>query len=295
MKIIILGCGKIGISHLMSFINAKSKYSITIVDKLTRLQILEKELSKYKNVIFKSKIPRKEKFDLVIIATNSLERFSVFKKFVDHNKVKKIIFEKFVFAKVNDFLLFNKYYKTFKSRILVNTFGKYIYYKCFKNLHSKEKIIMDVKVPRGKLFTLMIHYVELFCLLSRGIKIIDFSNITSLIKSKRKNYYEGLGKIYFYSSKSKLKIFTSNKCKNSQIKIKIGKNAYKIILKKYHYYFFNNDVLIKKFIFPLAAKFTEKNLFKNFNKYKNFEDIFKNSYIILKELRNSFNKSIYIT
>ena len=44
MKIIIIGCGKIGFSHLKSFLNSKTVYEIDIIDNKKRLSELKKIL-----------------------------------------------------------------------------------------------------------------------------------------------------------------------------------------------------------------------------------------------------------
>ena len=63
MKIIIIGCGMIGISHLKSFLNSNGTYEIDIIDKKKRLDELKKSLSPKRNLSlnFNSKIPNRPK------------------------------------------------------------------------------------------------------------------------------------------------------------------------------------------------------------------------------------------
>ena len=296
MKIIIIGCGQIGFSHLRSFINSKNIYEIDVVDNKKRLSDLKKSIGNLKktSINFRIKIPKNKRFDLAIISTNSLERFKVFKNLVFNNNIKLFIFEKFIFTKVLEFKKFDELYKNYFNKIMVNSFGTYIYRKCGFDKKINKLVNVSVKVKEGTLFTGMIHYFDLFYLLTKKTFKIDFSNIKKLIKSKRLNYKEGNGEIKAENINGKLNICTSKKI-DLTIKFEINRQFYSLKLNKNKFYFFKNNNLIKIFPFPLAHMTTEK-LFKNKLKhYRNYNYLSKISLEILYSLNKSQNKKIFIT
>ena len=82
-RILIIGFGMMGKSHLYSFINSKHKYQISIYDKKNYSKI---EISNYFNKVnFLKKFPKKKKYDCVIIATSSDIRFLLLKKILKFN------------------------------------------------------------------------------------------------------------------------------------------------------------------------------------------------------------------
>ncbi len=211
MKIIIVGCGKIGFSHLKSFFNSKNIYEIDLIDNKNRLNHIKKLLINKKNLQlnYRDQIPRNKKFDFAIISTNSKERYDVFKKLISKNKIKFFIFEKFIFSKISEYKKFNKLYYNYYNQIMVNSIGSYIFLKCNIKKNKKDSVNIVIKIKEGTLFTSMIHFFDFFYLLTNQKFKIDFSKITKIIKSKRPNYHEGLGEISAKNSNGTLKIITS--------------------------------------------------------------------------------------
>lgn len=101
-KILIIGCGKMGISHLTSFLS-KTGYKISIIDKSNVLTNLKKKYKK-DNILFLSKIPKNLSYDFAIISTGSIERFAVTCRLLKYNKVRKLLLEKFIFQKKKIFM-----------------------------------------------------------------------------------------------------------------------------------------------------------------------------------------------
>ena len=66
---------------------------------------------KFKNLSINDNLPKNLKFDLVIISTNSKERYLVIREIFNHNKVKNLFLEKFIFPNIKDFNLFKKLIK----------------------------------------------------------------------------------------------------------------------------------------------------------------------------------------
>lgn len=289
MKIIIIGIGGMGISHLRSFVNSKKNYLINVVEiKKKKIQKVKKLFYK-KKINFYSKIPSGDKFDLAIIATNSKERYNSFKNLIKKNQVKKIILEKFVFYKLEDYKNINKYYKNYKNKILVNTIGRYIFNSCLRKFKLKKKINMTIILPQGTLFTSMIHYIEFFYLIVKKEINFNFSNIKKIIPSKRIGYHEGIGQVIGECKNGKLKIFT--KATNKVIiNFEANGQIYKILFFKNKFNFYKNYKLKKTFLFPFASRYTEKHCFSNFYKLKNYYYISILSYKILKSLYEISNK-----
>ena len=58
-KILIVGCGNMGTAHLTSFLKAKSKYHITVIDKISNINKLKIKFSN--NFLqFQNKLPKKK-------------------------------------------------------------------------------------------------------------------------------------------------------------------------------------------------------------------------------------------
>tara|TARA_Y100000590_G_scaffold447666_1_gene583215 strand:- start:8963 stop:9877 length:915 start_codon:yes stop_codon:yes gene_type:complete len=304
MKIIIIGCGMIGFSHLKSFLNSKNIYEIDIIDNKKRLNELKKILKNKKNLSLNlsTKIPRKKKFDFAIFASNSKERLSLLKNFLKNgNKFKYILLEKFIFPKKNDFLNFEKYFNKYLKNIYINSFASYIYKKLeFKKLKIN-KIEMIINTKNGTLFTNLIHYLDLFYQLTSSKPSLKELKIKKIFNFKRYGYKEALGSLKFINKKGELEI-NSHKKIDLNILVNLKKNTYKIILKKNYLFFYKNNKISKKIIFPFAYNFTEKgflNLIKKnnqqiyFSKYKNISELSK---IILDMLNLlSSKKPIQIT
>ena len=104
MKVLIIGIGNIGKSHLKSFFLSKKKYDIYLFDKFKiNYSFINKNIFKNINITVLKKFPKSLKFDLAIISTNSLERSLILNKLHTYNKIKYFIIEKFLFTKLSHF------------------------------------------------------------------------------------------------------------------------------------------------------------------------------------------------
>ena len=178
MKIIIIGCGLMGYSHLKSFLNAEKKYEIDIIDNKKRINELKDKIAIKKNLClnFSTKIPNNKNFDFAIISTNSKERYAIFTKLVLKNTVSFFLFEKFIFSKIIEYKKFFENYNKFSKKIMVNSFGGYIFKKC-KIKKNRENIVnMLINVKEGTMFTGMIHYLDFFYLMTKKKMKINKNN-----------------------------------------------------------------------------------------------------------------------
>ena len=281
-RILIIGFGMMGKSHLYSFINSKHKYQISIYDKKNYSKI---EISNYFNKVnFLKKFPKKKKYDCVIIATSSDIRFLLLKKILKFNKVNKVILEKFIFPKIVQYKKFAKFSENYKDLILkVNTWGDYLYrnLKLPKNIKNNN---VKIFVPEGTLLSNTIHYLD-FCF--RKIQKIEINlNLKRIINSKRNSYHEALGKISINTSQKQISIQTSKNKNDKMVFLK----GYKLILRFSQFTVFKKKKIIQRINFPYAFKKTEKDYLSLGKKNgSNYDKISILSFEFLKKLKE-FNK-----
>ena len=85
-KIIIIGVGRMGLSHLKSLYKLNIKIYLFDKSKNITKYLKHNKIKISNNLIIVNKIPNNEKFDLCIISTKSNSRFEVFKLFMKTNK-----------------------------------------------------------------------------------------------------------------------------------------------------------------------------------------------------------------
>ena len=93
INILIIGCGKMGSSHISSFLD-KPKVNLYLYDKFKSKL---KKYKNYKNINILDNINLKIKFNFCIVSTNSKERFKIFKKLASQKKIEIFLLEKFMF------------------------------------------------------------------------------------------------------------------------------------------------------------------------------------------------------
>jgi hypothetical protein len=267
-KILIVGCGNMGTAHLTSFLKAKSKYHITIIDKISIIKKLRNKFSK-SFIEFQNKLPKKKSYDLAVIATGSKERFLVSSMIIKNNSIKEILLEKFIFLKKVDYAKFDILLNSKKIKCYVNCWGTTLSRLLnFPKMINKKKTI-NVTINNGCYLTNLIHILNL---IFDGIGLREINDckliIDKVIKSKAKSYDEILGKLSFNTKDNYTHINISSKKIKDIFKIEIKdrtkseiylNNKLKLIKKH------NNE--IEKFDFPLSSVFTEK-IYKNMNNKK---------------------------
>lgn len=222
-KILIIGLGKIGSNHLKAIERFKKKIEIYVLEKkLNDENFLNKKINLIKN------LNNNHTYDLVIISTNSTERFSLFLELVKKNNVKNIIFEKFVFFKKEQFMKTFEVLKKKKINVWVNCLRREI--SIFHKIKRKIKgdFVLTYKSKNWGLGCNSIHFVDLFCFLSNTAKIkINRSDLSKKIyKSRRKGYMEFKGLIEFKIKNSKLFIQDDKINNNKVFKITTNKNVF---------------------------------------------------------------------
>jgi hypothetical protein len=293
-NILIIGIGQMGLSHFESFYNSKNSYNIDLCD--LNIEKIKKnyidQLPSQKLRFFKN-IPKNNNYDLVVISTNSKERYQILKKLLRLNIVNNLILEKFLFNKVGEYPEFKKIIKKYpKLRMInVNSWGNYIFKKI--DLRIKKNFIASYHLGNKGIATNLIHICDLYSELINNRDFEILAKNLSKLKSKRNGYNEISGKIILKSNKGVLKIIDKSKSKFHIFELSDKKNTYTLQLNnKKKCYLFKNKKLIKTFDFPMARIFTEnffkkslnKNILKdsNFNNYNKISDLSKKILIFFK-------------
>jgi hypothetical protein len=278
-KILIIGFGKIGFNHFKAAKKLLPNVEIYIFDK----KKIGNELLRNKNIKLLSDLRAKLIFDLVIISTNSEERYDLFLKLVKYNDIKNIIFEKFVFYKKEQFKKTLKILHKKKIKAWVNCLRREInIFKFLKNkITGQFKLIYQYS--EWGLGCNTIHFLDLFGFLLKTNKIkVSHSNLDNKIyKSKREGYLEFKGSLEFTFNNSILSI-NDNKI--------FKKKIFKIITKNKIFSFNKRENIL-----------TEKNLNNNYIKkyrceepkvslvsFKTINKIIKNKKTNLPSLKESF-------
>lgn len=278
VNILIIGCGKMGKSHIKSFISKKN-VNLFLYDK-NQDQLIE--YKKYKNIKILKTLRLTIKINFCIISTNSKERFKVFKNLAIQKKVDIFLLEKFMFLKKNNYLYAQK--KCDLKNIYNNVWGKFMYEQVKKyNLMQ----FNDVKIfiNKGHLLTNLIHFMNFFSYYQRFKKVSKFQ----LKPIKNHNHDEFKGNIVLDYTNQRVLIRTKKITNNFEILFysKDKKKVFKIILKNnLKLYFYLNHKLLKVTKFPLASFFSYK-IFKKNSLVPNFNEILDDNLNVI-EIFNKF-------
>lgn len=263
-KILLIGIGAMGTSHLKSF-NNKKNYKLYLYDKYLKKSHIKKKIKNLNlNINYEicESFPKNYYFLAVIFANHSIDRFNTVKKIIEKNKIKLLILEKFVFIKKIHFDLIKKIFNV--KNIIVNIWGGIILKLTKLNFLKFINFKIIISVPEGALLSNLIHHYYFFSLLTRN-KIEIQKNINKIIKSKRKKFHELKGSIFLKSLNKSIQIKTSKKLKNIQI-YKIYYLNKKIILRIGLNGIYKQSIRISSF--PTASLITYKNILYLKNKYK---------------------------
>ena len=282
MNILIIGIGRMGQSHLKSFIQSKKKYNIYIVDRAKNLIKIKKTIQDTKdNIVYSSKVLSNKVYDLCIISTKSKDRFLILKK-IKNIKIKKFLLEKLLFSKTKYYKEFETLYKNKIKNIYVNTWGKFIF-DILKENYSK-KIICNVK--KGELLATVIHLMEFFYFYSnKENMIVGSNNKMKFIRSKNIGYDELSSDLFFKTKNFEMEVRNNNYKNNI---IKIFNNKFEIKIKDHIIFLYKKKTLIKTIPFPLASRSTEHFFLKKM--VKNIDNNFLTNSELSEKLLKFLNK-----
>ena len=296
-KVFILGCGKMGEAHLASFLKKKNSYDIYIFDKRSTIKKLIKKYAKY-NLIFLHNLPKNMVFDLVIIATESIERFNFLKIVLSKNIVDVLLLEKFLFQNKKEYILADKYIKINNTKAFVNCWGSNVArISKLEKLNKKNNYIV-IKVKIGNFLTNLIHILDLIYYLEKDFNFKSNFVISDIFKSKSKKYREVKGNLTLQFQKTG-NFYDIRSAQQDSIFEIFFNNLNKLILNPdLNLNFFFNGTMHTN-IFPKSSNYTEK-IYSHHNK-KNFiykfldYDIAKKfSIFILNSLKKASAQKILI-
>ena len=288
-KILIIGLGKMGMSHLKSFIN--KNVLIYIFDKN---KDIKKKVNKnlYKNIIFLNSLSELEdNINFCIISTESIPRYKILTYLIENKRIKKFLLEKFIFNKEHQFLDLIKN-KNLKNKIYINLWGKFLFDNLKKILPLRFSNI-NIFINKGHLLSNLTHFINFLFYFKLNLKIKNNNLIYYNIKNS--NYHEAKGLLNLSSGKKNVKIKTKKIDDIFLIDIFDRKNHGSIILKKnLKIYFYKNKKRIKVLDFPLAFKQTHS-IYRSKKKIvPKLNDVIAETLFIYKLLKQKSKRQINI-
>ena len=232
-KILLVGLGNIGIRHLEGILAVKKKLVIYIFD---RNQIKYLDIANYlKNkktkhtIIYVKNILDLKTIDLLILATDSLNRLNILEKIIKCTKIKSLLLEKVVFLDSTSFNKAIKLIKLHKINAWVNCIRREVsfYNKLKKNL-KKSKFKIHYTGYKWGLASNLIHFIDLFFYFSISKNISYFTKFNNKkYITKRSNYHDIHGLIKIKDSyKNELILEDDIKYKKNLLKIEINNKKY---------------------------------------------------------------------
>ena len=217
-NVVLVGAGQIGSRHLQALANIINLCRITVVDpNLRSLDTAHKRFLEVSNassnILFTTKTPIGESFDLAIIATSADVRLAAFVSILQKNKLKNVIFEKVLFQSLKQIQQCTNLLKIYTVQAWVNCPRRaYESYKQLKSIIKQDPLIsMKITGSNYGLACNGIHFVDLFAFLS-GQNVVAMKQELGreLIESKRRGCFEASGKLNFSTTDSFLSISCDN-------------------------------------------------------------------------------------
>lgn len=204
IKIGIIGLGALGFRHFQALLELELKVKIYLIDiddiclNKAKIEFKKHNKSNEKEIICFNKIQEVEdSLELIIVATNSLERPNILNTIIRNKISKNLILEKVVFNVTKDYKEFLVKFKTNNVNAWVNHPRRsYKFYQALKDRLKGMKINMQVTGGKWGLASNALHFIDLFCFLNSCESKINLSITPKAIyKSKRKGYSDFTGLI----------------------------------------------------------------------------------------------------
>lgn len=238
--ILIVGIGNMGKAHYEAISRVKIKKKIYLFDKLINnkknLKLINDNYNE--SEICKSIDLIRNKIDLLILSTTAESRYSALIIILQHVKVDKILFEKFLFQNFNHYkkvkiILSKKKIKSWVHLPLrINPFFKKIKKEITKhNIFNLRSIGGDWSMS-----TNIVHTLDLFIFLtgSKEIEILNKYFDKKKIYSKKREKYEDVNGFVFMKSKN------NHFLEISKDKYSLRPKEFEFLTKKSHYIISNN-------------------------------------------------------
>jgi len=225
-NILIIGAGQLGSRHLQGALLSENELKITVVDPSQEsLNIAcQRALEvKYGNpnstVSYIIDMPNNESIDICIIATSANVRAMVTKQLFLTNKVKKIIFEKVLFQKIDDYNDVLQLLNKNESVGWVNCPRRLCttYISLMEYLDQSKPIHMSVRGGSWGMACNSIHFLDIFSYLvgDSSLELRESKLDHELKESKRAGFYETTGELKFSAGKHSI-VVQSSRTENSE-------------------------------------------------------------------------------
>ena len=232
-KILLVGLGNIGIRHLEGILAVKKKLVIYIFDRneikyLDIANYLKNKKIKHK-IIYVKNILELKTIDLLILATDSLNRLNILEKIIKCTKIKSLLLEKVVFLDSTSFNKAIKLIKLHKINAWVNCIRREVsFYNKLKENLKKNKFKIHYTGYKWGLASNLIHFIDLFFYFSISKNISYFTKFNNKkYITKRLNYHDIYGLIKIKDSyKNELILEDNIKYKKNLLKIEINNKKY---------------------------------------------------------------------
>jgi len=232
-KILLVGLGSIGFRHFEGILAVKKKLIIYIFDKNKNKYLKISNFLKNKKInhtiIFVKKISQIKNIDLLILASNSLNRLKILEKIIKNIKIKSILLEKVVFLDNRSFIKAIKLIKFHKINTWVNCVRREVlFYNKIKKGLTKDLIKIQFTGYKWGLASNSIHFIDLFFYFTNSKKITYFTKFNNKkYITKRANYHDINGFVRIKDTKSnELTLEDNKKYKKNLLKIEIGEKKY---------------------------------------------------------------------
>ncbi|MCO4293115.1 Gfo/Idh/MocA family oxidoreductase [Solitalea sp. MAHUQ-68] len=229
-KVCIVGVGQLGSRHLQSLAKVDLPLKIYAVDpSLESLKVAESRFLEIESVNFKEACFLTEtdsvpmELDLVIVATNSMNRKDIINNLLGSREVNCLLLEKFLFPRISDYKHISELLQKKQVKTFVNCPRRA--FEFYKKIATGINSIVNFSVSGSNwmLGCNSIHFLDLFAKLS-GVNSVEFINEEldeEIIPSKRAGYIEFTGTIQLRSSRGDVFSATSYKSGTHPVIVKI--------------------------------------------------------------------------
>lgn len=205
VTVLLVGLGGIGFRHFQAILNCKSDielYAVDVEDRAidrAREYVVSIHYSKSVSFLKNTDNLKDRIFEVVIIATSSKVRKSIFYNIAKRNIIKYLIFEKVLFTQIDDYYEVKELLQEKEILAYVNCTGRENrdYQKLKEKIEDYKKIHFYYRGSNWGLACNAIHKIDLFSYLTNASseKLILDGNLleNKIYESKRNGYIEFFG------------------------------------------------------------------------------------------------------
>lgn len=217
-KVVLVGCGNLGSRHLQGIKKTRRNIDITVCEPYENARNIA--LERYNQVDYNPLVSElcvlddyhqlKGYYDLVIVATNSVNRYEIASWIIEHLNIRYMVLEKVVFQSISEFDLFERKIKERNVKVWVNCARRmYPYYQNLRpQLENEHSIDMIVNGGNWGMGSNTIHMLDLYYYFT-GFSQYKFDNSRlekHIQNSKRRGYSEFYGELKYITDRGNILI-----------------------------------------------------------------------------------------